>query len=137
MRLSGIICCLLVLSCRGEPANPSASQNIISVNEGFTLAVGETVAIRGADLTIKLNRVTEDSRCPTDVVCVWAGNAQLEFTARHANRDIVLHLNTGQGAKEFTVGSHRIRLAELNPAPVSTQPIPPESYRARLVVMKA
>lgn len=40
---------------------------------GIKVPEGETVNIKG--VSIKFLEVTEDSRCPKDVTCIWAGRA--------------------------------------------------------------
>src|SRR5690242_20678884 len=52
-------------------ANPGAE---------FSLSLGRTAAVTGTPYRITFNRVTEDSRCPVDVTCVWAGDAKIELT---------------------------------------------------------
>lgn len=39
------------------------------------LAFGRKTPITGTDLALNLIEVPEDSRCPRDVVCIWAGPA--------------------------------------------------------------
>src|SRR6476646_1224216 len=50
----------------------------------FNLAVGKSATISDTDYRITFNRVTEDSRCPVDVQCVWAGDAKIELTIARA-----------------------------------------------------
>ena len=44
-----------------------------SLDEEFILYAGESVAIAGEDLRMKFVEVSEDSRCPKDVTCIWEG----------------------------------------------------------------
>ena len=50
-----------------------ASQQIV-----FKIALGE--AVTAGDVILKFVEVLEDSRCPKDVVCVWAGQARVHVT---------------------------------------------------------
>ena len=43
------------------------------LGEEFVLAVGQSATIDGEGLTIRFIEVTEDSRCPEGVECVWEG----------------------------------------------------------------
>ncbi len=45
---------------------------------GINIAMGETVVVKG--VSIKFIEVVEDSRCPTDVTCIWAGRAKVKVT---------------------------------------------------------
>ncbi|MCH2489990.1 MAG: hypothetical protein MK211_07555 [Flavobacteriales bacterium] len=47
------------------------------------IPLGETVQI--ADVTIRFVEVLEDSRCPTNVTCVWAGEARIVLEMSAAN----------------------------------------------------
>ena len=44
----------------------------------FKIALGETIVAR--DVILKFVEVLEDSRCPKDVDCVWAGQARVHVT---------------------------------------------------------
>ena len=50
-----------------------------AMDEEFTLKVGQKVTVKDTNLTVRFVAVAEDSRCPVDVTCAWAGNARLEF----------------------------------------------------------
>ena len=43
------------------------------LGEEFTLHIGESIRITEEDLRIKFVKVSEDSRCPKDVNCIWEG----------------------------------------------------------------
>ena len=44
-----------------------------SLEEEFILYINESVVIAGEDLRMKFVEVSEDSRCPKDVTCIWEG----------------------------------------------------------------
>mgnify|MGYP001081213227 CR=1 FL=1 len=98
------------------------------------LAIGQAATLDG--LTVRFVEVPTDSRCPTDVVCVWAGNAKvvLNTVVGGVERALALNTNagsaTGPGAVE--VDGFRITLLGLDPAPRSEEPIPAGAYRATL-----
>ncbi len=117
-----------VSTCSNDPTAP--------INTDLTLRVGETISVAGADLSLKFVRVVQDSRCPIDVQCVWAGNGQIELDARADGQTTIFVLNTIDGAKEFVVSPYRISLLELTPVPTSGGSIPPASYRAKLYVTR-
>lgn len=43
---------------------------------GISISLGETVQI--GDVFVEFEKVLEDSRCPEDVTCVWAGQAKVK-----------------------------------------------------------
>ncbi|MCO4747665.1 MAG: hypothetical protein KC912_22910 [Proteobacteria bacterium] len=71
-----------------------------------------------ADVSLQLVSVAQDSRCPVDVVCKWAGDAEIHLIARtggvHRER-VVLHTNS-RFETEAEVRGNRIRVLELAPA---------------------
>lgn len=42
------------------------------------IALGETISLHGTQITF--SEVLEDSRCPREVQCVWAGRARVKIT---------------------------------------------------------
>jgi hypothetical protein len=100
------------------------------------LHVGETVSVDDAELSIRFVRVSEDSRCPIDADCIWAGNGQVEIEVRRDGELNTFRLNTMEGAKEVGLESYRIQLVQLAPVPSAGQPIPAETYRATLRVTR-
>ena len=85
--------------------------------------------------------MTEDSRCPVDVTCVWEGNARLVMTGVVAGEERPFELNTAYnpvaGPREATVDGYLIELTGLDPHPRVGQSIPPARYRATLRVTHA
>jgi hypothetical protein len=129
MHMTKIALVAALMACSTSPVAP--------VNSTFALKVGDRVSISGADLSIRFVRVAEDSRCPSGVQCIWAGNGRIELDVRAAGQNSLVFLNTFDGAKEVVVGAYRISLIALEPAPVATQQIPAESYRASLRVIES
>lgn len=102
--------------------------------EDFTLRVGQTATIPAAELHLTFVAVTGDSRCPEDVVCVWAGAAPVQLRVQVADRDTTLLLDQTQGPPAGLVEGWRVELRALNPAPHSARTIPPDEYVATLRV---
>ncbi|MFC1972275.1 hypothetical protein ACFLVE_02575 [Chloroflexota bacterium] len=51
----------------------SVDKDKTRLGEEFSLPISQSVVITGEDLDIKFVEVSEDSRCPKDVTCVWEG----------------------------------------------------------------
>ena len=62
---------LVLAGCAGATGDVKAS-----LDEEFSLAIGQTAVIRGENLEIKFKEVLEDSRCPEGAVCVWEGRVR-------------------------------------------------------------
>ena len=127
--VAAVACAISLTACSSDPTAP--------LNHEFTIGVGETAHVTGADLSIKFVELTEDSRCPTTLQCIWAGNGQVELEARSNGQTTVFALNTTQGAREFVVNSFHIALVSLAPIRVDMAPPPAGSYHVTLVVTEA
>ena len=102
------------------------------LNQPFSLRIGESARFSDADLTVTFRAVSEDSRCPRDVVCVWAGNGQVQLEVQLGTSVRTAMLNTTTQPHEVSVDSYRLALVELAPVPHSQHPIPPSQYVATL-----
>ncbi len=86
--------------------------------------LGGTVFINGVRITV--NRIVEDSRCPADVQCIWAGrlvvNVSLKSDTDKETRDLTL------GAAPVGFDSWQVSLAGSKPEPVSGVSVPTKDY---------
>ncbi len=91
---------------------------------GAWARLGERVTVDGPQVTPM--EVLEDSRCPIDVQCVWAGRVRLRVT---------VHLGSGDTERELISGipvdvaDGKLELVEVRPAPNSGAVILPPEYR--------
>lgn len=107
-----------------EPTAMPANTDTALAPDGqpFTLAPGQraTLADGGA---LQYVRVVNDSRCPPDVRCVWAGDAVLAFEwAPAGGPSESFELHTGLEPRTQAVGGRTLRLQSLtrDAAPVAT-----------------
>ena len=102
----------------------------------FTLPIGKTATVPGSPNRIAFTRVTEDSRCPTNVVCVWEGEAKIEVAiSRNGAPANTAILTLRPPTNEAQLGDLVVRFVGLAPAPVSPEPAP-RKYVAELVIRK-
>jgi hypothetical protein len=118
----------------------SNSNGIIktSLNKEFTLAIGQTATISVEKLDIKFLDVTEDSRCPKDVTCIWAGqvNCSLEITHAVVTEQVKLtQLGLNDANAGQTVSGYSYAFT-VEPYPESGKQIVKEDYRLRMTVSK-
>lgn len=116
---------LLVSAC----TTPSSS---VPLEGDFELAPGQTVTIAGTGHTVTFESVAEDSRCPTGVTCVWAGNARVSLRLGVAGRDTTVALNTGIEPRTTRIGDVTLELKAVTPFPQAGTSTPAESYRVTL-----
>ena len=118
-----------------------AAAQTARVGREFNLKVGRAVTLDGGGLRVRLARVVSDSRCPVDVQCVWAGNAEVlvEVGGRGWRKRTTLRLNTiGTPAMpgEGRYGRYTLKLVGLAPQPRSTGKIAAGRYTATLLVSR-
>jgi hypothetical protein len=125
-----LVCLLAATACDESPTGPT-----VTINQRFTLAPGETASIEGGDIRLRFDRVTGDSRCPADAVCIQGGDAIVRVQATGDGGPAALELHTGDSSRASeTYGAVRVMLVELQPYPFSSGAIAPGDYRATLVV---
>jgi hypothetical protein len=107
------------------------------LGEVFTLRVGESASLREAGLSLRFERVTEDSRCPVGVTCVWEGDAVVRVVVSAGGKDATLDLHTQANfARELVHEGYRVRLVKLEPLPQADRPTDPRAYVASFLVEK-
>jgi hypothetical protein len=91
---------------------------------GHTAALGQTAYVDG--LRVKPLAIVEDSRCPANVTCVWAGRLVIraEVSGGHwrQTRDFELR-------KPQPIGDGQLTLVEAAPGKMAGQPTAPGDYR--------
>jgi hypothetical protein len=108
-----------------------------AVNEEFTLAPGETASVKGTSVSLTFERVSEDSRCAVDVTCIWEGDAVVVLKVKTETEEVTREVHTQGGeprSRKAPAGDFVVTLVRLDPAPRSTAPIEPSTYRATLLV---
>jgi hypothetical protein len=125
---------ILGLSVCSNP-QPLDPQIEVPLGEPFVLRIGQAAEVAGTPLHVRFDEVREDSRCPADVACVWAGNARVRLRVDvESDEAVSLDLNTGLDPRALSLAEYRIALEALEPAPASTASIPDGQYLARLRV---
>jgi hypothetical protein len=113
-------------------SGPPPSKDVV-VGSDFDLAPGQSARVDGSALTISFKEVTEDSRCPLGVMCIWAGNAAVSLTVTDgagAKNQVVL--NTTLTPQAVRIAGYEISLVGLQPIRKQDATIPPASYVATL-----
>jgi len=108
----------LVAGC-ATPSQPVADASVttsIGVETGsqFELKRGQQANVAGTGIRLRFDGITEDSRCPEKVQCVWAGNAAANLRIMSAEKSVTL--NTGIEPKSTIVDNYTITLVDVKPA---------------------
>ena len=125
-------CMLLPLGC----VNKNVSQ--ARLGQEFFLAIGQAINITGEDLKVKFIEVVEDSRCPSDVECLWEGKVSciIELSQNGITDKTVLTqpgLIDGYAVERYRLYELKYRI---EPYPESTKKINSSDYRLLLTFSK-
>ena len=106
-------------------------------SETVTLKQGKKKSAAKGDFTLKFVSVAEDSRCPADAQCVWAGNAVVNvmITDRQGVSK-TMAMNTGRGPAGDQYRGWAIYLTELTPVPKSGSKIKQKAYTATFTIRR-
>jgi hypothetical protein len=124
---------LLLLAFALLGCTPAAAPHIsrrATLGTAFTLAPQELAVFPQQGLEVRFLGIVEDSRCPHDVTCVWAGEVRVHLAVSDREKT-ELELLEGQGT---TFGAHRYTVLEVRPQAQSEHRIAPEAYRITLRV---
>jgi hypothetical protein len=137
--ISSGITCFVLLSCNAADGNPHSNgrTQVARLGREFRLRARHQVTLKGESLRINFVEVKEDSRCPADVKCVWAGNAAVRLNVSIRGRGSKsLTLNTTGNSPPFDYRGYKIRLVQLSPYPRSDRKIAAGDYIVTLLVNK-
>jgi hypothetical protein len=103
----------------------------------FTLRPKQQKSLFAGKLKVQFIEVMEDSRCPTGVNCVWAGNARVKIkvTSKRLGEKI-FEANTTGGPKGDQWDGYAINLEDVTPYPKANRPIGKASYRVSISVSR-
>jgi len=97
--------------------------------------VGESARISGTSSRVLLRAVSDDSRCPADVQCVWAGSARILLTIlTEGSPDSAISINTGMEPRTAAISGYQLRVAGVSPEPRAGISIPANSYVVRFTL---
>jgi len=111
---------LFAMACGSGPSTPGG------LDRDIELAPGQSA--QASTVRVTFEGVASDSRCPVDVVCVWEGDAVVRLLLSHPEGNGTKELHTA-GPRSASFQGIRIELVRLDPAPRTTQTIPPDRYR--------
>lgn len=104
----------------GDAAPVSAT---IAYGTPFTLAVGQSATLPDRS-ALRYVGTIDDSRCPPDVQCIWAGDAEARFEwhAQGSSSAETFSLHTGQGERSRMLAGRTLVLESLarGDAPAAT-----------------
>ncbi|HEV8538987.1 MAG TPA: hypothetical protein VGR15_08730 [Bacteroidota bacterium] len=127
---------LLVLLFTACAENPTATVTT-AFNREFDLRVGQQATIPTEHVGITFLRVAEDSRCPDNSRCIWAGNGKIAVSINYSRfAPLDTSLNTYVQPQRVSCNGITVELLKLSPYPHAGTPILPGEYIATLKITK-
>ena len=104
-----------------EKQAPSNKKGMIYLKEG------ENKFLKEYEMNVTFKRMVEDSRCPKDVQCIWAGNAiaEVEFMGTYT-RPVTVRLSTTNDANKGYANSEKF-----NGYKITLEDVTPETTSAK------
>ena len=125
----------LLSSC--APVAGAAAPQAVTLGEPFTLAAGATVRVGSERTGVTFEAVVADSRCPTDVQCIRAGEAVVRVTvARQRQPAETVEVQTTPNRDQVTAAGYTLTLTRLLPVPNTKTPTTVSDYRATFTLAK-
>ena len=114
-------------------AEPNTSFKLI---DSAILQFQDTFFNNEENFQITFDSVLEDSRCPVNAVCKWAGNAKIGFTIANEENKASFTLNTHSGRfpRDTTLLGYKISLLDVMPQPHTDSTFTQNDYSATIVI---
>jgi len=130
---AGFLAAVIYAGCEKELKLKST----LLLNDTIEMANFETKYNHENSIVLRMDSVLGDSRCPSNVQCVWEGNAEVRFlfTVDSKGTDFVLNTNVDKQFNSDTVISgYRIKLLDLSPYPEDPGEILQVEYNSKVLV---
>ena len=136
---AGLLFAALAACSSNKPADiTAASRNNQTVSQelgrSFSMKIGESITV--GELRLTFRSVEGDSRCPTDAVCVWAGDGEIALRIEQGNKAAVAALHRTLEPKKTEWEGYTIALVSLTPERKANTGINSADYRAEILVTR-
>ena len=129
--MKGLILSLMMLLALGVLPATAAKRP-----ETMRVQINKEKRFPRSRLSVRFVELVEDSRCPTDTNCIWAGNAKIKIRVTANGRSQELTLDTNGQHQAATAEGYSIKLISLTPAPRSNIRINRNGYVATFEAVK-
>lgn len=114
-RIASLLTFALLAGCTAAPAVDRPAANAVADGSAILLGIGEAAHLAdGSRLTYL--RLENDSRCPPDVQCVWAGDAEIVLRWQPPSgraQELALRTASTRGSSIARIGDRNVTLAAL------------------------
>lgn len=141
MKYLAYLLLILLTSCE-EPNTSSPSKTL---EKKVWIKINNSIYINEYNIEVGFQKIKQDSRCPSDVICVWEGVAETVFWLLKPGSDTI-YFNLSifgyvfqadtQSHNYIDISGYRFILMQLDPYPSVQNPINPKDYIALLKISK-
>ena len=129
--MRGLVASLLFMLAVGVMPTMAARQT-----ESLKVQINMEKRAPKSKLSVRFVELVEDSRCPRDVNCVWAGNAKIKVRVTKNGRSHELTLDTNGQKQSAVAEGYSIKFTGLTPEPRSNIRINRNGYVAHFEIVK-
>ncbi len=98
------------------------------LGEEFELVVHQTAQMTAENISVTFQEVLEDSRCPVDVTCIWAGLAKVSLQVSVSGQEKEISLSISPPENSAVFENYTFWLISVRPVPRSDQNIDRSAY---------
>lgn len=128
---------LLAISCVDHNLGCPTNHNLWTNTTTIEVRSGQCVTNSQQNLGIQFKKVVSDSRCPVDMVCIWAGDVNVALEVIKGQKIITsFELSFREKNKNVWIDdrSYNITLLAVKPHPQRSEQIDPGAYIIELSV---
>ena len=133
MKLTTVIVVLSTFTLFTFDINAQSGRSTVSVQ------IHEEKNVPRAGFRIKFVEMVDDSRCPVDTTCVWAGNAKVRIEVSEPGRrgkTQTFELNSNTPPTLIRFNGYELKLVDLTPHPRSNIKINRNGFVAKFEVRR-
>ena len=107
----------------------------VETGRSFDSIVNDKLRV-DANLAFSIDSV-KDYRCPSDVICIWAGDVDIhiKFYRAFGHIDTIMNLYNPD-KNPISVDGYSFKVNEVNPVPVSNKIIPQKDFKINMTITK-
>ncbi len=132
-----ILSVVLVMIITSSMILPHAfSEDMVNTQLGtnFEISANQTISIQPQQIMIQLVNVT-DSRCPSDVTCIWAGQVSIGLALQmDGNNNLLTLVSSAGNSSAKSSGNYVVHLVKVDPYPTSKKHLQLSDYIITLKV---
>lgn len=126
---------IVLFSC-SQDESESDNFAAIKFDKNSVLKINNCLDIAETEYSLCFESV-DDSRCPTNAVCVWEGNAAANFVLKSTTGNTPFTLNTNESFKRDTILNNlKIELIGVLPYPILNKTTNPNEYVVEIKISK-